>query len=55
MRIIGEERVRTPRQGASGPGLRAPRPAIEAYADHRGAVLIRRFTEMKSGGNADRS
>ena len=54
MRIIGYERVSTPRQGASGLGIKAQRQAIDGFVAQRGATLIARFIEVESGRNPDR-
>lgn len=53
-RFVGYERVSTARQGASGLGLAAQRAAINGFAKSRGAEVAAIFTEVESGGRADR-
>lgn len=49
MKIVSYLRVSTAKQGRSGLGLEAQREAIEAYARHRGASVLKTFTEIESG------
>ena len=44
----------TARQARSGPGLEARRQTIAAFANSRGAEVLARFTEVKSGPNPNR-
>ena len=54
MPILGYERVRAAREGASSLGLEAQRQAIEGFVAQRKATLIARFTEIESGRNPER-
>ena len=51
-RFIGYYRVSTARQGRSGLGLEAQKQAVQTHLN--GAKLISEFTEVESGGRADR-
>jgi DNA invertase Pin-like site-specific DNA recombinase len=53
-RLVAHEQVSTARQGASGLGLEAQRKVIEDFAASRGAQVLARFTEVESGGKANR-
>jgi DNA invertase Pin-like site-specific DNA recombinase len=53
-RFVAYERVSTARQGKSGLGLEAQRKAIEDFTVSRSAEVVGRFTEVESGGKADR-
>jgi DNA invertase Pin-like site-specific DNA recombinase len=48
-RFVAYLRVSTQQQGRSGLGLEAQRHAIEAFVAHRGAEVLKSFTEVESG------
>ena len=52
--ILAYYRVSTKRQGESGLGLEAQRKAVADYAAISGAKIIAEYTEVESGGKADR-
>ncbi len=52
--IVGYVRVSTKGQGASGLGLEAQQAAIDAFAAHQGATVVRLYTEVESGRKSDR-
>lgn len=54
LRFVAYERVSTARQGKSGLGLEAQRKAIDDYARTRNGTILAHFTEVESGGKADR-
>jgi DNA invertase Pin-like site-specific DNA recombinase len=47
-------RVSTDKQGRSGLGLEAQQAAVAAYLAGTGGMLVEAFTEVESGGKADR-
>ncbi|KAA0909575.1 resolvase [Aquicoccus porphyridii] len=53
-KLVAYERVSTARQGRSGLGLEAQRKAINEFAASKNARVLGRFTEIESGGKADR-
>lgn len=53
-KLVAYERVSTARQGRSGLGLDAQRKAINEFAASKNARVLGRFTEVESGGKADR-
>lgn len=52
--IVGYVRVSTKGQGESGLGLEGQQAAIDAYASHVGATVVRVYTEIESGRKNDR-
>ncbi|AXA92512.1 recombinase family protein [Massilia sp. YMA4] len=54
MKIVSYLRVSTGKQGRSGLGVEAQRHAIEAYTADKGALHLREFVEVESGGRSDR-
>jgi DNA invertase Pin-like site-specific DNA recombinase len=53
-KLIAYRRVSTARQGASGLGLEGQDAAVAAYARLAGAVVVRAYTEVKTGKRAAR-
>lgn len=49
MKIVSYLRVSTARQGHNGLGIDAQRTAIQAYAETKGAALVKEFVEVESG------
>lgn len=54
MKLVSYLRVSTQKQGRSGLGLEAQQAAIQSYAGHRRAQVLRTFTEIESGKANDR-